>query len=154
MFSIRCRALYKSLLYSRGLVRLRLGGITAVLPCCWSRSITRSSASYPLSATSVSVASSLSRTSAPARSQEEFRSQMKPYSIAESIDQGMNLGIQSTFAATNGFARCIPPLAPALCWWARTIVESIMAYSLSASLANCSNTRCHTPRFAHRLNRV
>ena len=35
--------------------------------------------------------------------------------------------------------------APALCWWARTMVLSIIAYSLSASLARCSNTCCHTP---------
>ena len=41
--------------------------------------------------------------------------------------------------------------APALCWCARTMVLSIMAYSLSASLAKCSNTRSHTPAFAQRL---
>jgi hypothetical protein len=65
------------------------------------------------------------------------RSQMKAQRITQSIDQGMNLSTQSTFAATNGFARCLPPFAPALCWWARTIVESIMAYSLSASSTRC-----------------
>src|SRR5216683_2266830 len=44
--------------------------------------------------------------------------------------------------------------APALCWWARTMVESIMAYSLSASLARCWKTFSHTPRAAQRLKRV
>ena len=43
--------------------------------------------------------------------------------------------------------------APALCWWARTMVLSIIAYSLSASAARCSNTRCHTPVLLQRLNR-
>jgi len=36
----------------------------------------------------------------------------------------------------------------------RTMVESIMAYSLSASWARCSKTAFQTPRTAHRLNRV
>jgi hypothetical protein len=35
--------------------------------------------------------------------------------------------------------------APALCWWARTMVLSIIAYSLSGSAARCSKRRC--PRF-------
>jgi hypothetical protein len=43
--------------------------------------------------------------------------------------------------------------APALCWCARTMVLSIMAYSLSASAAKCSNSRSHTLVFAQRLNR-
>ena len=90
---------------------------------------------YPLSVRSVSAESSLSRTSAPSRSQEESRSQMKADWIAQSINRGMNLGTQSAFAATDGFARRIPPFAAELCWWERTMVESIMAYSLSASLA-------------------
>ena len=44
--------------------------------------------------------------------------------------------------------------APALCWWARTIVLSIMAYSLSASAAKISNIFFQTPLFAHREKRV
>ena len=63
--------------------------------------------------------------------------EVKAERIAQCIDDGMNFGAQSTFAATNRFGLCLPPFAPALCWWARTMVESIMAYSLSASSAKC-----------------
>lgn len=65
--------------------------------------------------------------------------------VAQSIDRGMYLGAQATSAASEGLLVRIPPFAPALCWWARTMVASIMAYSLSASCAKASNTRCHTP---------
>jgi len=56
----------------------------------------------------------------------------------------VNLGAQPTLAATDG--RLFVPFlrAPALCRWARTMVESIIAYSLSASLARWSKTRFHT----------
>ncbi len=63
------------------------------------------------------------------------RGEMKTDGIAQCVHHGMNLGTQSTFAATNGFSFFSPPFAPALCWWARTIVASIIAYSLSASSA-------------------
>ncbi len=43
--------------------------------------------------------------------------------------------------------------APALGWWARTMVLSIIAYSLSAFAARAWNTRCRTPGLAQRLNR-
>jgi hypothetical protein len=44
----------------------------------------------------------------------------------------------------RGPAFANPPFAPALCWSARTMVASIIAYSLSASCAEASSTRCHT----------
>ena len=43
---------------------------------------------------------------------------------------------------------------PALCWCARTIVESIIAYSLSASDAKYLNIFAHTPVFAQRVHRL
>src|SRR5436305_15326528 len=74
--------------------------------------------------------------------------------IAQGVDQGMDFGAQSAFAAPNRLIFAVFFLAPALCWCARTIVLSIMAYSLSASAAKISNTLCHTPLFAQRENRV
>lgn len=61
--------------------------------------------------------------------------------IAQRIDRGVYLGAQAAPAASNGLLVGIPPFAPALCWWARTMVESIMAYSLSASSAKASKSR-------------
>ena len=43
--------------------------------------------------------------------------------------------------------------APALCWCARTIVASSIAYSLSASALSAAKTRCHTPLAAQRRKR-
>ena len=65
--------------------------------------------------------------------------------VAQRIDRGMDLGAQAASAASEGLFVWTPPFAPALCWWARTMVASIMAYSLSASCAKASNTRCQTP---------
>jgi hypothetical protein len=59
--------------------------------------------------------------------------EMKASGVAEGIDGSVNLGAQSAFTAPDGLV-CAPFFsAPALCWWARTMVESIIAYSLSAS---------------------
>jgi len=70
--------------------------------------------------------------------------------IAQRIDRGMDLGAQAASAASEGLLVRIPPFAPALCWWARTMVASIIAYSLSASCAKASNTLCQTPLSLHR----
>ena len=70
--------------------------------------------------------------------------------IAQRIDRGMDLGAQAASAASEGLLVRIPPFAPALCWWARTMVASIIAYSLSASCAKASNTLCQTPLLLHR----
>jgi hypothetical protein len=55
--------------------------------------------------------------------------------IAQRIHRGVDLGAQTAFAAAEGLPGAPFLRAPALCWWARTMVASIMAYSLSASLA-------------------
>src|SRR5438876_4774147 len=74
--------------------------------------------------------------------------------IAQGIDQAMDFSVQSAFAAPDRLVFAGFFWAPALCWWARTMVLSIMAYSLSASAANISNTFFHTPLLAQRENRV
>lgn len=51
--------------------------------------------------------------------------------IAWRIDDGVNLGRQSSARAADRFIRIPFFRAPALCWWALTTVASIMAYSLS-----------------------
>lgn len=74
--------------------------------------------------------------------------------IAQRIDEGVDPGAQSAPAAPDGFVAAVFFRAPALCWWARTMVESIIAYSLSASAAKALNSRSHTPLAAQRLCRV
>jgi hypothetical protein len=78
--------------------------------------------------------------------------QEKAERIAERVDQCMDLGAQSA-------ARAPDCLVLAGFFWrrryadGRTIVLSIMAYSLSASAARCWNTCSQTPLSAQRLNR-
>lgn len=74
--------------------------------------------------------------------------------IAQRIDEGVDPGAQSAPAAPDGFVAAVFFRAPALCWWARTMVESIIAYSLSASAAKALNSRSQTPLAAQRLCRV
>jgi hypothetical protein len=57
--------------------------------------------------------------------------------VAERIDQAMDLGAQSATRSTDHLILAGFFGAPALCWWARTMVLSIIAYSLSASAARC-----------------
>lgn len=59
---------------------------------------------------------------------------MEARRVAQGMDRGVDLGAQRTAAAPDGLRVRILPFALALCWRARTMVESIMAYSLSASL--------------------
>src|ERR687889_2819268 len=65
--------------------------------------------------------------------------------IAQRIDDGVNLGRQSSARAADRFVR--PPFfrAPALCWWALTMVASIVAYSLSGSSAKVLSRLSQTP---------
>lgn len=63
--------------------------------------------------------------------------QMEADRVAQRIDQGMDLGTQSATRSPDRFIVAGFFFAPALCWWARTIVLSIIAYSLSASTARC-----------------
>ena len=71
--------------------------------------------------------------------------EVKAARVAQGIDRGVDLGTQAAPAASDGLLVRLPPFAPALCWWARTMVASIIAYSSSASCAKASNTRCQTP---------
>src|SRR5215204_3934977 len=80
--------------------------------------------------------------------------EMKAGRIAERIDGGVDFGAQPAARASDGLILTPFLRAPALCWWARTMVESIIAYSLSASSDRCLKTFSQTPLFAHRLNRV
>ena len=82
------------------------------------------------------------------------RGQQEAQRIAERVDQSVDFGAQSAFAAADRLIVIFFWAAPALCWWARTMVLSIIAYSLSASVARCSKRRCHTPFLAQRLNRL
>jgi len=79
---------------------------------------------------------------------------MKTRWIAEGITGCMDLGRQTSAGATDTFLGATTFFAPALCWWARTIVLSIWAYSLSASAASTLKTRCQTPRLLQRMWRV
>lgn len=74
--------------------------------------------------------------------------------VAQGIGGGVDLGRQPTLAAPNRLLLAIPPFAPALCWWARTMVLSIMAYSVSASSAKCWKSVAQTPLLAQRVKRV
>ena len=76
--------------------------------------------------------------------------QVKPRRVAQSVNRGVYLGGQSSPAAPDGLLLRTPPFAPELCWWARTMVESIIAYSLSASCDRLVKMRFHTPDSLHR----
>jgi hypothetical protein len=87
--------------------------------------------------------------------------QNKVEGIAKSIDNGVDFCAQSTFRASDGllFADILGVLtpflrAPAACGWARTIVESIIAYSWSPSAANALKRPFQTPLADPRENRV
>jgi hypothetical protein len=70
--------------------------------------------------------------------------------ITERIDDGVDLGRQSTARSADGLVRAVFFWAPALCWCARTLVESIDMYSASASIDKISKTRVKTPLMHHR----
>src|SRR6516162_10177901 len=72
--------------------------------------------------------------------------------IAEGIDHGMDFRAQPAFAAPDRLVFIV--FFWALCWCARTMVLSIIAYSLSASAASISKIFFQTPLLAQRENRV
>ena len=72
--------------------------------------------------------------------------------IAQGINERVDFGRQSAAGSPNGL-RAVFFRAPALCWCARTMVASIIMYSLSGSLANSLKIRSKTPLLAHRLKR-
>jgi hypothetical protein len=51
--------------------------------------------------------------------------------ISKCIDHGMDFGAQSAFAAPDRLVFAVFFGAPAVCWCARTMVLSIMAYSMA-----------------------
>src|SRR3954453_5423723 len=77
--------------------------------------------------------------------------------VAERVDQGVDLRAQAAAAAPDPAPPVAPAAflgAPALCWWARTTVLSIIAYSLSASPAKCRKILSQTPVLAQRQKRL
>src|SRR3954453_21443883 len=82
------------------------------------------------------------------------RRQEEAERIAQGIDQRVDFRAQSASAAPDPLVFAVFFWAPALCWWARTMVLSIMAYSLSASAAKVSNRRFQIRLLAQREKRV
>jgi len=72
--------------------------------------------------------------------------------VAECIDQHVDLGRQPASGAPERL-RAVFLGAPAACWWARTMVESMNTSRNRRSLAKAANTRCHTPARDQRANR-
>jgi hypothetical protein len=74
--------------------------------------------------------------------------------IAEGIDDRVDFGREPAARAADRLLE--PPFlsAPALCWWALTIVASIMAYSLSGSSAKALKRLSQTPLTAQREKRL
>ena len=111
------------------------------------------SASNALSAISVSASIEGSRWSAPSRSCASPPVR-KIGSGCPRVRPRHESGAQSAARAPDCLVLTSFFWAPALCWWARTMVLSIIAYSLSASAARCWNIRSQTPLLAQRLNRI
>lgn len=78
------------------------------------------------------------------------RREVKPRRVAQSIYGGVDFCAQPSPAAAYGLDLRSPPFAPELCWWARTIVASIITYSLSASCDSALKIRSHTPDLLQR----
>jgi hypothetical protein len=80
------------------------------------------------------------------------RQKDEAHEIAEGIDQCHDLGRQAAARAADGLILS-PPLAPVPCWWTRTIVPSMIAYSKSGSPDKLSKILSKTPFNAHRRKR-
>ena len=76
-----------------------------------------------------------------------------PQRQAVLIDQGVDLGAQSSTRTANGVIRT-PFFAPAACWWARMIELSIKCIEPGEAADRASNTRTQTPALAQRLKRL
>src|SRR5690349_21921713 len=79
-------------------------------------------------------------------------SQNEANRVAERVDTRADLGAQAA-ARTPDRLIFAPPFAPAACWCARTMVESMIRYSKSGCSINALKTRCQTPFLAHRRKR-
>jgi hypothetical protein len=72
--------------------------------------------------------------------------------IAERVGCGVDLCAQAAAGPAQTLGIC-PPLAiraPAACWWARTMVESIISHSRSASVVSASRNPSNAPRSIQR----
>lgn len=72
---------------------------------------------------------------------------------AERVGGDMDLGAQPAFGAAERVSFSPFLGAPALCWWARTIVLSTSTYSQSGVSAKALKRRSQTPSRHQRLNR-
>src|SRR5271166_4474123 len=82
------------------------------------------------------------------------RRERQRHGVAERIDDGVDLGRQSATGSADGLIFAFFFLAPALCWWARTLVESMDMYSASASNAKALRRRAKTPLLHHLRKRL
>jgi hypothetical protein len=75
--------------------------------------------------------------------------QDKANRIAQRVDACADLCAQAA-ARTPDRLIFAPPFAPAACWCARTMVESVIGYSKSGFSTNALKMRSQTPFLAHR----
>jgi hypothetical protein len=73
--------------------------------------------------------------------------------IAESVDGNADLRAQTAARTPDRLIFGPPFWAPAACWCARTMVESMIRYSRSGFSPSSVKSRCQTPFFAHRRKR-
>ena len=66
------------------------------------------------------------------------------------VDQGVDLGAQSSTRTANGVIRA-PFFPPAACWWARIMELSIMCIDWGDAADRASKILSQTPAFAHLL---
>ena len=78
--------------------------------------------------------------------------QQEARQVAERIDERDDFRRQPASRSADGLILS-PPLAPVPCWWTRTMVPSMMAYSKSGSGDNSLNRLSNTPFSAHRRKR-
>jgi hypothetical protein len=74
------------------------------------------------------------------------------YEIAERVDHCDDLGGQATSRPANGLISSLP-FAPMPCWWTRTIVPSMVAYSKCGSPDKASKRLSNTPFKVQRQKR-
>jgi hypothetical protein len=78
------------------------------------------------------------------------RREQQPHRQTVLVDDGVDLGAQSSTRTANGVIRA-PFFPPAACWWARMIELSIKCIDCGDLAASVSKMRNHTPAFAHLL---
>ncbi len=74
--------------------------------------------------------------------------------IAKSVNSNADLGAQTAPRTPDRLIFGSPFWAPAACWCARTMVESMIRYSRSGCSPSSVKSRCQTPFFAHRRKRL